>query len=61
MERGDIIWSVGVLAETWGRSKPWAVRSINLALERLASGQVPGKTVTKPNGDKGGVYQAVEN
>jgi hypothetical protein len=60
MERGDIIWGVSTLAETWER-KLWALRSVTGALERLVAGQVPGKTVTKPNGDKGGVFLAVCN
>lgn len=36
MERGDIIWAGNALAETWGR-RPWSLRSVSGALERLAA------------------------
>jgi hypothetical protein len=60
MERGDIIWAVNALADTWGR-QPWVIRSITGALEKLTAGQVPGRRVTKPAGGKGGVYQAAQD
>ena len=60
MERGEIIKWVSELATTgWGREKPFSLRSVTTALTMLASGAFPGRTVIKPQGDDGGVYQAV--
>ena len=54
MERGDIIWGVNMLAETWGRDKPWQLRSVTDALTKLTAGD--GGHVIARTGD--GVYQA---
>ena len=56
MERGEVIKWVNELAQTgWGRDKPFSIRAIGDALNKLVTDPPAGKSVTKV---RDGVYAA---